>query len=303
MKNPRLARLLSILIGLAAVSTSAFAQRWAFSLGGAYFGGLKFEDTPYSLKTFGDVTLSDAGTIAASPKNGFGATLGVIFSFSKNLGLMAQFGVLSPTPVDIKTDYRFSWTFESADNTGTYAITREMTNTGDISGGAMNLNLVLSLPLGKSTLVNLSGGLSVVSATLRLYACMGNGVSWSASVDDLKWKFTGSSAYSTTTKTAYWVDYYILPLISETEISTAGFNACLELEQKISKKLGIFIGAYYCVTGKTDVEWQLDSVSTLEGVFGNLDSTTTGSVFLDSPPVSSLSFTHFSALAGIKFHL
>jgi hypothetical protein len=308
MNKAGFARSFFVFVGLSLVSVSAFAQRWTFSLGGAYIGGFKIGSAPYSATGSGTyVTLSDSGSISASPKKGnAGGSFGVMYSFSKSLGVRVRFAYLGATPVDLSTAYAFSWTFATTDNAGTYRIARQMANTGDLSAQIFDLDLVFTLAPGKTTFIHLSAGPSAVSAKLRLYSDLGRGISWSGLVDDVKWKFAGSSTWNRTTKSAAVVDYYLAKARSEEEKSASGFHFGLELEQKISSRLGIFLAASYCSIGEseeTEALWTVDPPASFKGVFGNLDSSTPVDWTILLPFKSMVNFSHFAAVAGLKIHL
>ncbi len=301
-------RLWFILAVAATAATPAFAQRWTFSLGGAYGGGYKIGSAPYSQTLPGAyVSLSDSGSISATAKNSGGGMFGVMYSFSKNWGLRLQVAYLSPAPVNFTSTYALSWTFATTDNTGTYQITRRMANTGDLSAITFHLELVWTIALGKSTFLHLGAGTSTASAKMRWYSDLGSGVSWSGLVDDLKWKFAGSSTWNKTTKSAAVVDYFLLKARFEEELNGTGFNVSLELEQKISNKLGIFLGASYSAIAEseeTEARWSVDypALNSL-GVFGNLDFPSVAPVLPASPITSMVNFSHFVAVAGLKLHL
>jgi hypothetical protein len=306
MKNRYFGRIFSLLIGLTLISTSALAQKWTLSIGGAYLGGFKIGEAKYirEVPAGADsyVSIFDNGSISASPKMNMGASFGLMYSFSKNWGAALQVGYMPATPIDMKMKYAFSWTFSTTDNSDSYSLSKEGKDTGDISAIPVNLNVVWTLPLGRTTFFNISAGASFLFTKLRLYSGMGNGVSYSAVVDDLKWKFTGSAAYDKTTKTASWVDYYEIKLKSEEQKTSIGFNFYLDLEQKISNMLGIYLGAYYCSVSKADAAWGLVPQSAYEGVFGNLDSNTAGGVSSIPQTKSSVNLSHFSAVVGLKLH-
>jgi opacity protein-like surface antigen len=307
MKNRRLGRVCLLLAGLALISTSALAQKWTLSLGGAYMGGTKIGDATYSRSVpAGDdvyVSFNDSGRISASPKNNMSGTFGLMYSISKNWGILMQVGYMPSTAIDMKMRYALNWTFSTTDNSSSHSASSEETDTGDILVIPTNLNIVCTLPLSRTTLFNLSGGFSFLSAKLRLYSGMGHGVSYSTVVDDLYWKFTGSSSYDRTTKTVSWVDYYNLKLKSEETKDIMGFNFYLDLEQKFTKALGIFVGAYYCFVPEVEWTWELVPESRYEGAFGNLNSDATGGVSSFPETKSSVNLTHFSAVIGLKLHL
>jgi len=306
MKNTSLGRICLFFLILALVPASALAQRWTFSLGGAYIGGFKIDNANYYRtvipETYSYVSLIDDGSISAKPKMNMGAMFGLMYSFNKNWGLALQAGYMPATPVDLKMKYSLTWTFSTTDNSGTYGITQEGKDSGDISAFPVNLNLVWTLPLGQTTFFNISPGVSFLFSKLRLYSPMGYGVSNSAVVTDVTWKFTGSTTYQKATKTASWVDYYNVKLKSEKNSSSVGFNIYLDLEQKISRTLGIYLGGYYCSIGKTDWTWNLVPQSVYQGAFGNLDSNTTGAVTIPQT-TSRVNLSHFSAFLGLKLHL
>jgi len=305
MKTRIMGKIGVCLLILALVPLSALAQRWTFSIGGAYIGGFKINDARYYRTVTPQyneyVLFTDDGSVSAKTKANAGAMFSLMYSFSKSFGLQVQAGYMPATPVDMRMRYSLTWTFSTTDNSGTYAITQEGTDSGDISAIPLNLNVVLTLPLGKSTFFNISPGIGFLFSKLRLYSPMGYGVSNSAVVTDVKWSFTGSSGYSRTTKTASWVDYYSLKLKSEKQSTSVGFNIGLDLEQKISRTLGIYLGGYYCTIGKTDWTWNLVPQSVYAGVFGNLDSNTTGAVVIPQT-TSSVNLSHFSAHLGLKLH-
>ncbi len=307
MTTSRLLKCLSVFIGLAMIPATALAQRWTFSLGGAYGGGYKIGGAPYSKTLPGTyVSLSDSGSISATAKNGAGGAFSVMYSFSKNWGLRLQIAYMSPAPVDLTSTYALSWTFAAADDTGTYRITRQMANTGDLSAVSFHLDLVWTIALGKSTFIHLGAGTSTASAKMRLYSDLGSGVSWSGLVDDLQWKFAGSSTWNKTTKSAAVVDYYLLKARFEEELTGTGFNVSLELEQKISNKLGIYLGASYSAIGEseeTEALWNIDPEVSYQGVFGNLNSSSAPPSFPTSAITSMVNFSHFVAVVGLKLHL
>jgi hypothetical protein len=306
MKNRGFGRGSWILVGLMFLSTSALAQKWTLSLGGAYMGGFKVGDAQYirevpaGANTY--VSIFDNGSISASPKMNMGASFTLMYSFSKSWGVVVQVGYMPTTPVDMKMNYIFSWTFNTTDNSSSHSLSRAAKDTGDVSAVPVNLNAVWTLPLGRTTLFNISAGVTVLYTKLRLYSVMGNGVSSSAVVDDLIWKFTGSSAYDRTTKTVSWVDYYEIKLKSEEQTTSVGFNFYLDLEQKITSLLGIYLGAYYCSIGEIDATWALVPQSEFQGDLGNLDSSTGGGVDSIPPTTSRVNLSHFSAVFGLKLH-
>lgn len=305
MKTRIVGRISVFLLVLALVPLSALAQRWTFSVGGAYIGGFKIDAARYNRTVVPQpnefVTLVDDGSVAAKPKENMGAVFSLMYSFSRNFGLQVQAGYMPATPVDMTMNYSLTWTFTTTDNAGTHGITQQGTDGGDISAIPLNLNLVLTLPLGRSTFFNISPGIGILFSKLRLYSPIGYGVSQSAVVTDVKWSFTGSSGYDRTTKKVSWVDYYKIKIKSEQQSTSVGFNIGLDLEQKISRTLGIFLGGNYCTIGKADWKWNLVPQSVYEGVFGNLDSNTTGAVVIPET-TSRVNLSHFSAYLGLKLH-
>ncbi len=168
MSTSRLLKCLSVFIGLAMIPAAALAQRWTFSLGGAYGGGYKIGSAPYSKTLPGTyVSLSDSGSISATAKNGAGGAFSVMYSFSKNWGLRLQIAYMSPAPVNLTSAYALSWTFAAADDTGTYRITRQMANTGDLQAVSFHLELVWTVALGKSTFVHLGAALLRTGGRVR----------------------------------------------------------------------------------------------------------------------------------------
>lgn len=279
-------------------------EKMVLFAGGAYASGMTVGGASYSRSDTANfyVDVYDSGSLSASVPANTGGTIGLMRIFNNLFGVMVSSGYIPPTPVDIKSSYTLKWTFDTTDNENSYDASTEWKNTGDIKVMPLNLNGVLLLHIGNNTLLNINAGFSIFFTNVRLYTEIGYGEGWSAIIDDVKWKFEGSSTYDVAGKRAAWADYFALPLKIEKNETLFGFNAGIDLEQKISKNIGVFIGVYYGMSGKKTYLWELEAHSAYAGQFNHFDTNTTGMPSYAGTMSAEVGYSHLQALIGIKLH-
>jgi len=275
-------------------------------LSGNYNGGLKIADTSHSRRfdQLAAVTIVDTGRIASNIGSSFGGSLGIMKFFTRNFGLSVSFHYMPNTQVDVSTNYKFSWNFNTVDNNSGYESNTAWTNTGEISAVPINFNIIYAINLGKKTLLNINGGLSMILSKLNLYSNMGYGVGFSQEAEDKYWSFDGL-IYEYSYKTVAVVDWYKLDLKNEQNKTIWGGNIGVDIEQKISNRIGIFIGFQYLYAPKKTYTWQLEPKSHYSGEFDILyrDIAPDNS---NLPAVGNITtevkFSYFTLVGGLKFH-
>jgi hypothetical protein len=267
------------------------AGKLVFFVNGGAVGGSKMDPFSYNNSTedfFLGLSLVESGGISQSFKKSAGFSGGFIYYITPNLGLSLS---LTHTKRDIRldADYQTRMTLGNGTNIMDEVLTWE--NTGQLHVTPLNFDVTYRLPLIKNLSINAMAGVSIMLYKVDLPSHLGfSGVSTIVDID------TGNFFH--------FPDYFDLDISIKRDASyQVGFNAGLELEQKLTSWLGISGGFHYFKTTKKEFRWELVRQASFEGKLGNLTLWGVPGIFYTDEVVKEIDLSFFQAFIGFKVYL
>jgi hypothetical protein len=261
------------------------AVDYVFFLSGNYAGGLEVGDTNYSQeKDYGFIIINDSGSITSGSVSSFaGSQIGAQLFFTPNIGisLSANF-YFKKAEFDLNSSYTYhyvtSWGWEDSESAA-------WTGAGDMKVTPINLNIVFTYPLFSKMNINITAGGTYFITKLNMNTNIGYG---NVEIQEFE----------------YWTliswDWYILELENNHSKNFFGGNIGLDLEYKVSPRIGLFIGFQYLLAPKQTFDWELVRMSEYE-------SGTEDAPMIGDPNIGTIStevnYSHYTAGIGIKVHI
>jgi hypothetical protein len=267
------------------------AGKLVFFVNGGAVGGSKMDPFSYNNSTedfFLGFSLVESGGISHSFKKGVGFSGGFIYYITPHLGLSLS---LTHTKRDIRldADYQTRMTLNNGTNIMDEALTWE--NTGQLYVTPLNFDVTYRLTLMKNLSINAMAGLSIMLYKVDLPSHLGfSGVNTIVNIN------TGNFLH--------FPDYFDLDIsIKRVASYQIGFNAGLELEQKLTSRLGISGGFHYFKTTKKEFRWELVRQASFDGELGNLTLWGIPGIFYDDKVIKEIDLSFFQAFIRFKIYL
>ncbi len=271
------------------------AQELMLFVKGNYSGSFSLEDSSYARSpNYSFVNSADNGTITHEIPSSFGGcTFGVGYFFNRHFGVSVSMGFLSKLPVDLASDYTFTWQFPGKSQ---YSESSTWTSSGDISVMPINLNLIYSYYFLEKTLINLTAGASLFLTKIKFVSNMGYGVGG----QHIYYRFVNPNWEKASVSV---VDFYELWVRNMQKEAIFGANVGLDIEQRFSRTFSAFAGFWYYAAPKKAYAWELIPVSEYEGHFGTLSRTIKddkSNLPVLGDVTSGINISHFTIAIGIK---
>lgn len=226
------------------------------------------------------VDIDEAGSIL--PQFSSGATFGggINVYFSRNLGISLNVAHLKQDAT-VDSAYTMVWDwFDGSGDTSDGA----WGNVGDATIIPISLDLVHRVHVSRDVLLSIRAGATLFLAKVNLYSTVGY-------ADALE------------TEDAYYVDWYALDTFVETDETIFGGHLGADLEKRLGRKIGIYIGFDYYIAPKKVYNWEVINQGTYYGELGALLTTETPDIHVSTPVEAEVNYSFFRAYAGLKIHL
>jgi hypothetical protein len=276
---------LVVFIMFFAAPSRLHAVDYVFFLSGNYAGGMDVKNTNWSQeKDYWYLVINDSGSINAGNASSFGGTqVGAQLFFTPKIGisLSANF-YFEKAEFDLDSSYTYyyktRWEWENSED-------MDWSGAGNMKVTPINLNIVFAAPLFSQMSLNISAGGTYFITKVNMNTNIGYG---HAEITEYDWGAL-----------IFW-DWYILEVENNHSKNFFGGNVGLDLEYKVSPRVGLFIGFQYLFAPKQTFDWELVRMPEYES--GSEDEPLVG-----DPKIANIStevdFSHYTAGIGIKIHI
>jgi opacity protein-like surface antigen len=262
----------------------------AFEIGlhlGSISGSLMDESTSYSDDWSWQKleSVQENGVITHKLAIPFSVGFSVSYYFRENVGIRLSADYLHKQNLTgWRSTFQMDWTWTGGNDTITDG--KEWPATGNYSLFPINFNLIYKFPTGGIFVPYLTGGATVFVGKATLETSLGYGNSWLS--DD------GNIQY---------IDYFIIPVKVEKDLTTVGFNLGAGLDLLFSPNFGLNIDAAYYSGALVDEDWPV-TAGTYQAVIHagttlTMDSTL-ASYIKTSIPKLNFKLTFFRIAGGFK---
>ncbi len=261
-------------------------NRFELFLSAGMAGGLQLLETIYEdglTVDYFDLTETTTITPEEFP-NTLGISAGFTFYFSRNLGLSLALHYVPKTTLDIYSSYDY---LLEVPGYQPFAREADWTSSGELSLMPITINLVYSFFVGENAKINLYAGPAIIFANIDLAANMGYGVVFE---DEFY----------------LYPEWYDIPLYISTTETIVGGNAGIDLEYKLTNRMGLFAGFQYFFAKERQYLWEIDVASVPIGEINDIPMDELNNymnALNDLEVFNVVKYSFYKAFFGIKIYL
>lgn len=243
-----------------------------------------------------DLVKDDGSLTMSGDKTSFGGEFSIGYFFTNMLGVVLSAGFNPKSSIGIKSDYTYSWKFQSAVQRSE---SKDWSSKGSASSIPLSFDLCVRFRLAPKSLLTLQGGGTLFLTQADLASKTGYGVASRSTITVIIWPYIYYITYT-------YADWYILDIKAGGKKSVFGGNVGFDFEQMLGPSVGLVASARYFLAPKQSYTWELIPAAKYEGQFGNLSRTIAAdkSNLPELPRITTtINFSRFGFFVGVRIHV